>query len=1750
MSRPVPLPATLRSRLDALAARTRLLRALRGAGLLVLFLCAGAGLEMVADYFFDLPQFVRQAALLTWGVLGLAFFCDRLLLPVCRRVPRTDLAAAVETAYPSLAERLTSSVELAGKEDLGHGSPQFVSLLVDATEKATRKLDFRVALPGRHAARALTVASLAVALLLMPAAVRPGEYGDLVHRFLRPWTELPAYVITVSPGDIAAARGASVPVEVTVRPRNSRILPAVSACLVLTDAENGETSLRMRPDRSDAFSVPLTVSGSGTYRVEARSPRGSAGVSATYQVSAVTPVELAPDSPKVTVTPPAYARATRDEDSRSGLVDLAALQGSLVRFELRFTRPAVAARLEWTAAEVKPANSRADQVAKRTSYAFALKDEGRAAELTLPATASGSYRLILEAEHEVVTELDGGALTVSPDQPPSVVRFAGREELKAVTPYDSLPLECELADDVGVAKAELQYRVNDGPVAREPVPLTGAGRLAASGQLPFALEGKVKDGDTFLYRLRVEDNLPPELRGPHVVYAPADRWLSLKVANQTGPARAREIAERRDALARRVDEIRQALQRELRGLYKLKLESRVEPALTADQRDALHGLEAQNGEVDKMLRDLGKEAEATPALQPLTEAARAIADQEMQQSATALRQAGTARTPPGERDDHFKEADGRLSDALNKLDDLKSRNEQLAKDQADQLRVEALAEKQQKLAEQAEALAKKDPTKDEAAKEEAQRLRREQADVAEELRRLTEESPTLQKALEEARAAQSKAAADRARQLAEAQRALAEAQAQADKDARAERFGPLANEQRALADKAARLADETRQAARAARAQPLRPDEARQAADALASGDPNAAQRAQERSARELERLADALDRALDAARDPRGAARQLARVQDELRQRVQSEVYRKDAPRPLPDRLKDLAREEEAIRKAATQLSLPPGDAGLADTRSAAAERASRAADLLQGGEARTALGQMEQARRALEELAAKLPALRDRQDDARRAVAGLREEQEEIRRQVEQAGREAAEGGAQSGREASQKLGEAAKRQEKLAEAVGKVDAAGEESRRERAREAVKQASTDLQAGKKSEDAAASLEKARRQLERLEQALAGEKPGDEQAKEFAKKQQSLADEAAAADRLTPEQQETIRREQRNLARDVALLEAPDAPGQKSEAAEAARRAAQAANDAPGSPETRKQMQDAARKLEALAKEISGGGDAAEAGHPPDGKGRDKAGGGSAQSAARLAKEQRALAEETRNARLGEPDKDGAGKKAEMEAAGRLAGKQDELSRRAAELGSTGADPRVDEARAAMKRAGEALAKQDGQAAARAQSEAADALERLEPRAAHDAPGGDAGAASAAPPGAPSKEQIEDARQLARKQRALRDAVNQAERQGNQTQRAADDQPRQDPVGELAKRQAEVARRAADLAGDINRNRGDQSALSREGDEAARAARDAARQMQVGSLPAAVKSGKSAADTLRKLSEGLAGAARPEREDPNKDQPGQAADLSRRQEAINRDAEQIAQDADAARTRRQARQEELQRQAGDLEQSLKDIASRKQDGPPDGGRGAQEAAKAAREAQAQMARAGALQRQGNARGARSAQEGAAQSLEQAAKQAAGRSSDQPGDRPNAAQPGQGSQQAGQSVREAKGQMQQAQDQLQGGKPAGAQQAMDAAAKALRQAAGELARSGQGEQSAQPSQPGSPSSAGASPGGRPDPSVFGPGIPKYAGKSWGELPGELRTKIVQDMRAKYGEDYARMIKLYFEQLADTNRPAK
>jgi len=41
----------------------------------------------------------------------------------------------------------------------------------------------------------------------------------------------------------------------------------------------------------------------------------------------------------------------------------------------------------------------------------------------------------------------------------------------------------------------------------------------------------------------------------------------------------------------------------------------------------------------------------------------------------------------------------------------------------------------------------------------------------------------------------------------------------------------------------------------------------------------------------------------------------------------------------------------------------------------------------------------------------------------------------------------------------------------------------------------------------------------------------------------------------------------------------------------------------------------------------------------------------------------------------------------------------------------------------------------------------------------------------------------------------------------------------------------------------------------------------------------------------------------------------------------------------------------------------------------------------------------------------------------------------------------------------------------------------------------------------------------------------------------FQGRPWGDLPGELKTELLQSARAQFGDDYAPIIQHYFEQIA-------
>ncbi len=1620
MATAIALPPGLRTRIAAVAHRVRRLRFQRGLSLLTLLLTLGFGAALLADFFLDLPSPVRIGIFGAWASLGLIAFVFGLLLPLGRRLDDDALAAVIEEKYPDLGERLTSAVELAGAGDDYHGSPELIDNLMRDTEARARVLNFLPAVSSRSA-RWLTVGAVALlALTLSPSAVWPGQYADLAGRFFRPWITPPAFAIDAAPAEDFAARGRPLSLTAHLTPLRHAVTAPDVCTLVQIGADGKQTRIAMPAVKEGGYSATFTPVADFCYRVET-----GPDSSASYSIETVQPVDLAADSPEITTKPPVYAENTVDAEIVNGLMDVAVLQNGTVRFDCKFTRPAASAFLEWTPTEVKP-----EKIDVETPLLeMTLSPDRMTGSVTVHAMLSGKYSLHVRAERGVPTDFPARDLIVKLDEAPQFKKVVVKDELKAVLPYDRVPLEFTAVDDVAVASAEVEYRVNQGEPVREPVAVTGLNTREAStkekDQSVFALAGKVKPGDVVEYRLRVSDNFPPEFGGSHVVYYPADHALTLRVATD------KEILALRDEINKRLDKIKEDLKAEERGVYKTRSESRDHPALNPEQAKDTQRLKKDNKDTENALQDLAKAAEAAPLFQPLADLARDVADKEMKDSEKAIDNAAADHKTAAERDAQFQNSEKNLDSALARLEEMKRKNEELAQAALAEANLSKLADKEKALADQAAELAAKDPVRDPSVKNEAEKIKQKQEETANELKRLTEENPALRKALEDARAEEAHDLAERARELAKEERDLSKASADSEKARKVERLAELARKQQQLADKANELAKETKQPSQAAKTNPLKPEDTQKAADALKQGDADEAVKNQDQAAKELDRVADELTKAVDLAKDPREAARQLARLEESLKQRVQDELKKKE-PGSLAERLKPLEREQKAIHEAADRLSVPPANEEARKEKKQAAEQSAKAAEAMQKDHADQAANHMEQAKQSLERLADRLPTLNQRKEQALREVAQLRQKQDEIAKQTEQAVQEANNADPKDPKaqeEVARKLSEAARKQADAAESLTKTDAPNQEAHQDHAQKALDLALKDLLDGHK-EKATASQQDAKRQLERLEQALKEEKPAD------AKKD------------------------------DVA----------------------------------RKASEEAERPVDSARK-----------------------------AAEHLAQEQRQLAQQTQQAEDKQNQKPAeAGKQAMKEAMEKVAHKQQELSEETSRLPVHQSQKLFEHARQAMNRAQQALDHNDPEQAKRQQNEAADALQQLAqklPAKAPDAAKAPAGEAEA-PHGLPNKEQTAQARDLAKQQRELRDEV----RRATDEARAEAAAPKDNPVGELVKQQQEVAKQAGEMAKEAAKERGKESPAAHAAGEAKESAQKAAGEMRAGALQAAKEAGKQASEQMRKLAKQLAQTP------GDANAPAEAAkaeQLAEKQEEITRKLEPLVRNAAAQRAQQEAQQKDLQKQTGELTQDLNKLA-RKFDKAHKGREmsQAQQAANSGKQAEGAMQQAQQQTQQANQPAAQQSQQQAAQALEQAAKEIA-----------QAAGPAQATAKqegAGQSVQQAQGAMEQAKSAMQQAQPQSAQASMSQAAQALALAAQQA-----GKQQGKPEPISESGEEGAAAAGRPDVSVFAPEMKQFAGKTWGQLPGELRTKIVQQMKVKYGDDYARMIKLYFEQAADT-----
>lgn len=1335
-------------------------------------------------------------------------------------------------------------------------------------------------------------------------------------------------------------------------------------------------------------------------------------------------------------------------------------------------------------AEWRAGDPKADQGGTNLNGSLVMSDDRRTVTLSAPCPTNGTVKFTLFAEKGVRTDVPV-AVEADPDQPPKFDRVTGvPTELREVKKGAELLLDVAVSDDVAVGEVFFDYAPSreNATVSSEVLKLKANGRTAA-GKVVVSLAGKAALGDTIRVRLRALDNRSiPELGlKPNEATYPEKGWALLRVVENAAPLAEQDIQAQKEGLRKKLDEAAAKVDEARKTTEELRKAAEGKPMLTPAQAGDAAVAREQAQQAARALQDVAADAARTPELAPLAEGARRVADESLANAEDELRKAGTDPKPAA-RDEALKGAQTYLDAAAEQLKKLKQQNDDLAAGRMDRSKLEELAEEVRKLGEEAKT----------ADGEKLKELAEKQQELNERLKKLREESNALKKAKTETEKQKGDELGAEFEKAAQAQRDLDEAIEKSQDAARREQLGELRKMQSKLNAEAKKLDPKAGDAPRDHKpfdnAEGLLGNE--KAADAMTE---------QEKAARELDRLAEEMSKRAKDRGDSKAAAEQLRKWQEDLNRR--SADAAKNNPNGVPQSDKDkLAAEQKAIEKATERLKLPPKVSGLDKLRADAKDAAGSASEQLQKSPADAADAQ-KKAADSFAQLADRMPSNQQRRAAAKKELDKIRKEQEQLADEAKKAA-EAVKGNpddASTRDELAKKLQQQADKQDELTKKLGDLDTPDAEHRRDKAADTARHAAEDLKGGL-PQDIPASQEQAKRQMERLGESLEGKTPADEKASELARLQRDLTKNLDKA--KAPEELQRLQRQQQDLAKEVQKLKAPDAAGQLADAQEAAKtadRAAQKPN--PDVDELKKKGQEAAETLDKLAERL--GGESAE------------------QRLEKLAKNRQAEADK---AKLAE------GTRSDLT---RSRDAQKQAERDLADLNDT----RTGEAQAAKKKLQDALDKlaktPEPDKAADAQKQAADAARKLADSVKKN--GDRAGAdklpdpantdpADPADPGnaLPTEKDAEKARDLAKQQRQLRDDVAKAAERANKGDAA---KPMAgDPLADAAKEQAELAKQGGELA-EQAKAAGDPAAESAAA--GAKAADRAANEMKSGDPGDAQKAGTEAAQKLRDTAKGT----------DNPAVKAKAEELAKKQDGLAKKAGEA--DRNAAAARQQNRQGELKAEADKLaekaDQAAKDAGK---DSPAAKNLG--DAADAARAAGKQMDQADRSGKNGQPGEADKAREQAERNLDDAARSARG-SNRQPD--PNN-KPDPNARPTDDAVKDAAKQMQQAEDRLKKGDGQKASDAAGKAADGLQKAADQMAKAQQ-QGDGQPKDLKHGEGKGNTPGAGGGTSGEVPSVVvENLGKSWGELPGDVKSKITQELKAKYGDDYARVIKLYFEQLAE------
>lgn len=499
--------STVRSRYRSVALGT-------GVSLATLALVVCFVVGILLDWWLDLPRFCRAMFLALDVILVAAILFQQILQPLWRSPDDDELALRVEEAHPKFESRLIAAVQLSRLNDAADEGGAFIRATVQQAEIIANGVDFPRVIPGDKFTKFLLAAIIAVLVAgtMFVAGWKDGVSRDLVARAFLSDVPVPRRTrVNVTSGDMRLGRGDSAILSATARGE----IP-----------NRGKVEISFTSGRSQSFAIDPTtadksvferklenVQDSFDYRIKLGDNTSRWFHAEVLPPPVVTKIEVTQIYPEYTHLPPT-PRALGDLSLLAGSKLLVKASSNNVLQQDNSNDPGNAIHL--VGPKAKPA----------VRMTVDANDPHRvSAEVPIPLKTTAFYLTLRDTNGLTSKDPAIYRLDVVPDKPPTVkVTFPTRRE-ELVTRIATVLIGFDAADDFGIAKLALKYKIDDGP--EESIPLEIAQKERSQ---PTAVHAR--------YTFKLSRLTPPSATQPTLEGSTVEYWLEAEDNNTiSGPGR-------------------------------------------------------------------------------------------------------------------------------------------------------------------------------------------------------------------------------------------------------------------------------------------------------------------------------------------------------------------------------------------------------------------------------------------------------------------------------------------------------------------------------------------------------------------------------------------------------------------------------------------------------------------------------------------------------------------------------------------------------------------------------------------------------------------------------------------------------------------------------------------------------------------------------------------------------------------------------------------------------------------------------------------------------------------------------------------------------------------------------------------------------------------------------------------------------------------------------------------------------------